>query len=195
MACARKIYEFYTFRIWSGSAFKFASENICDRTMVAKKCEDDDVVVTDLAERVLERVKPYCDRCPGGVFEDDTYVGVQRATCPPADPAVARALQRFSMWSMAEQVGLRGLRRHANPSCALGGSRKAELEGGLLSMSEEDSPIFEPFGDYEMRNGERQLVLSKGTRAIKRGLRDDWAGKRKQSFLSPPDKIVSRRVK
>lgn len=159
--------------------------------MAAKNWNDDVVVVTDLAERVLERVKPYCDRCRGGVFEDDdalqtfmearglghlpnsdeidaevsnierlkrenpdrfwtdnpahavvvdlcsrrmlmefedlevaarrllfraegaedrlrffedddTFVGAQRATCPPADPAVARALQRFSMWSMAE---------------------------------------------------------------------------------------------
>jgi hypothetical protein len=155
------------------------------------KCKDDDVVVTDLAERVLVRVNPYCKRCPGGIFsdedalrffkdsrgldglpdsgeidaevanierlkrknsdefwtdnpthaaavnvcsrrvlmefedfeaaalrlvfraesvennlrffsDDETYVDAQRATYPPTDPSVVRALRRFSKWSMAE---------------------------------------------------------------------------------------------
>lgn len=65
------------------------------------------------------------------------------------EKAGSMAVQSVADGYLPEQVGLRGLRRHANPSCAVGGSGKAELEGGSLFMSAKDSRFFEPFGGYE----------------------------------------------
>jgi hypothetical protein len=83
-------------RFWTDNPAHAIAVDLCGRR-VLMEFEDFEVA----ALRLLFRAEGAEDGLR--FFEDDdTYVDAQRATCPPADHAVARALQRFSAWSMAE---------------------------------------------------------------------------------------------